>query len=297
MSDSHALGTGARHRNRLLVVFAMVVTFMVVEFVAGVLTGSLALISDAGHMATDALGIGMALAAITAASRVNPGGARTFGLYRLEILAALANAVLLFAVAGYVIFEAIQRIGEPQEIVAVPMLVVAALGLGVNLISWWLLREGAGESLNVEGAFLEVIADMVSSIGVVVAGVIVLTTGWTYADPVIAGCIGLFILPRAWKLGRKAIRVLLQSAPDDVDVESMGIKLAAIPGVVGVHDLHVWVLTSGMPVASAHLATGDGADPSPILAQARQVIDLEFGIDHATVQVEDPSSRCAELSW
>lgn len=288
----------ARYRTRLAIVFAMTVVVMVAEIVTGILTGSLALISDAGHMATDALGLGMALAAIVAASRAPVGDHRTFGLYRLEILAALANAVLLFAVAGYVIFEAAQRFAEPPDVLGGPMLVVALIGLAVNLVAWRLLHAGASESLNVEGAYLEVVADLAGSLGVVTAAAIIQLTGWTLADPLFAAAIGVFILPRAWRLARKALRVLLQAAPHDVNMAELRLALEQVDGVVDVHDLHVWTLTSGMPVASAHLMTTADADPHAVLDQAREVLQSGHHIDHATLQVEPETHEgCATVRW
>lgn len=274
--------------------------FMMVEAVAAFLTGSLALLSDAGHMATDAIGIGMALAAIVAADIARSHSHRTYGLYRAEILAALANAVLLFAVAGYVLFEAVRRLlgGETPEVLAGPMLVVAVAGLIVNLVSWRLLRVGATESLNVEGAFLEVLADLVGSIGVVTAALIIQFTGWTYVDPLVGIAIGLFILPRAWRLGAKAVRILIQAAPPDIDMDALTGRLESIPTVVDIHDLHVWTLTSDMDVASVHLMTENDADPHPVLDTARAVLRDDFGISHATLQVEPESHHgCVEVNW
>ncbi len=289
--------SGARHRRSLTIAFLLVVVFMAVEFIAGLATGSLALLSDAGHMATDALGLGMALAAITAANRSSLQGSRTYGLYRLEILAALANAVLLFGVAGYVLYEAVQRLQDPPAVLSGPMLIVAALGLAVNVVAWWLLRTGAKESLNVEGAFLEVLADLVGSLGVIAAAVIMLTTGWQYADPLMGAAIGVFILPRAWRLGWRALHVLVEAAPEGLDLQRLRGELAAIPGVTGVHDVHVWTLTSEMDVATAHLVTREGTDSHPILDEARSVLE-DHGVAHATVQVEpDTHEGCAELSW
>ena len=301
MSD-HSHGTavraGSRYKGRLFWVFGLVVVFMVVEIVGGILTNSLALLSDAGHMATDALGLGMALAAIVAADRATQNEQRTFGLYRLEILAALANAVLLFGVAGYVLYEAIRRFQEPPEVLSGPMLIVAILGLAVNLVGWWLLRQGAEESLNVEGAYLEVIADLIGSVGVIFAALIIQFTGWAYADPIFGGAIGLFILPRAWRLGRRAIRVLVQAAPEVLDLDDVRKRLTQIDGVSDVHDLHIWTLTSGMEVASVHLMTPTDADTHAILDRATSLLKDEYGIVHATLQVE-PESRqqCVETSW
>lgn len=280
----------------MAIVLAMVVGFMVVEIVAGVLTGSLALISDAGHMGTDALGLGMALAAIAAANRPKRHG-HTFGLYRLEILAALANALLLFAIAGYVLWEAAQRLATPAEVLSTPMLIVAVLGLVVNVVGWWLLREGASESINLEGALLEVLADLLGSVGVVVAAVVISLTGWSPIDPIIAAAIGLFILPRAWRLGRRAIRVLIQAAPEDVDIRAIHEDLMAITGVTDIHDLHVWTLTSDMPVASAHVGISD-ADRDRVLAGAQELLRERYGIAHATLQIESAeSSTCVEIDW
>ncbi|MGH3667469.1 MAG: cation diffusion facilitator family transporter [Acidimicrobiia bacterium] len=300
MSGSHGhpelSQAGARHQRRLLIVFVMVVVFLVAEIIAGILTGSLALISDAGHMGTDALGLGMALAAITAASKASTGNRNTFGLYRLEILAALANSVLLFAVAGYVLYEAVIRIRDPAEVLSGPMLIVALAGLVVNLIGWRLLRDGAKESLNVEGAYLEVVADLISSLGVVLAALVIQTTGWVYADPILAAAIGVFILPRAYRLGRKALMVLIQAAPENVDLDQLRMRLAGIDGVVNVHDLHVWTLTSGMPVATVHLTAPDG-DRDAIIDRARRVLRDDYLVSHATLQVEAGSEDCTELTW
>jgi cobalt-zinc-cadmium efflux system protein len=266
--------------------------------VAGLVTDSLALISDAGHMATDALGLGMALAAIHAASHARTDGSRTFGLYRLEILAALANAVLLFGVAGYVLFEAFARLGDPPHVESLPVFVVGVLGLGVNVIAFLLLRAGAAESLNVRGAYLEVVSDALGSIGVIVGAVVMGLTGWGWVDPVVAAAIGVFILPRAWRLGREAVRVLVQAAPPGVDLAGVRADLSGIPGVVDVHDLHVWTLTSDMEVASAHVMVSAGTDTHAVLDQARHVLVDRHRLHHATLQVEPDDHRgCDEVTW
>lgn len=297
VDHDHSARAGARHFRPLLIAFCLVVAFMVVEVVAGFLTGSLALLSDAGHMATDALGLGMALAAIAAANRAKVAGQHTYGLYRLEILAALANASLLFAVAVYVLVEAARRLGEPPDVLSGPMLLVAVAGLLVNLVSWRLLSVGATESINVEGAYLEVLADLIGSVGVILAALLT-RAGWAHADPIFAAAIGLFILPRAWRLGRRSLRILLQAAPEGLDIDDLNARLGNIAGVLDVHDLHVWTLTSDMDVATLHLVTGEGTDPHPVLDQARELLQDEFGIAHATLQVEpDTHSGCAELSW
>ncbi|MGH8927085.1 MAG: cation diffusion facilitator family transporter [Acidimicrobiia bacterium] len=286
----------AQHSKRLTTVLVTVLVFMVVELVTGILTGSLALISDAAHMGTDALGVGMALAAVIAVR----GGARrsrTYGSYRLEILAALANTVLLFAVAGYVLWEALRRWANPVEVATGPMLAVAVLGLAVNLFGWRTLQVDH-ESLNIVGARLELLADLLGSIGVIVAALVVRFTGWLQADPLIAIALGLFVLPRAFRLGREAIRILVQEAPPHLDVGRIKSSLESIPHVIDIHDLHVWTLTSGMEVASAHLMIENDADPHSTLDSARELLQTAFKIDHATLQVEPQSHiGCTELSW
>jgi cobalt-zinc-cadmium efflux system protein len=289
---------GARHARRLWIAFALIVGFLVVQIVVGLITGSLALLSDAGHMATDALGLGMALAAITAANRTVHARHRTFGLYRLEILAALANAVLLFLVAGYVVVEAASRLGDPPHIDSLPVFVVGVIGLCVNGVAFVLLRHGAAESLNVRGAYYEVVADTLGSIGVIVAAVVMAATGWGWVDPVVGAAIGLFILPRAWRLGGEAVRVLVQAAPAGTDLDAISTALSGIEGVNGVHDLHVWTLTSDMDVLTAHIAVNDGAASQVVLHRARTLLAEQFHLSHATLQVETADDHsCDEMTW
>jgi len=293
-----AFRAGARHVKPLVISFALIVSFSVVQVVVGLVTDSLALLSDAGHMATDALGLGMALAAIQAASNARSHPQRTFGLYRLEILAALFNAMLLFAVAGYVLFEAVRRINDAPDIASGPVLVVGVIGLVVNLAAFALLRSGAKDSLNVRGAYLEVVSDTLGSVGVIVAAIVWGITGWTWVDPVIGAVIGVFILPRAWRLGHEALNVLLQAAPARLDMTALRAELAAISGVVDVHDIHVWTLTSEMDVATAHLMVSVGTDSHAVLDQARQLLADRHGITHATLQVEpDNHHGCDEVTW
>ena len=292
------LRAGARHAGRLWWSFALIAGFLVVQVVVGLAANSLALLSDAGHMATDALGLGMALAAITAANRATQAQHRTFGLYRLEILAALANAVLLFGVAAYVLVEAVRRLDDPPEVSSVPVLVVGTIGLAVNLIAFVLLRQGATESLNVRGAYFEVVADALGSVGVIVAAAVMWATGWGWVDPVIGAGIGLFILPRAWRLGRDAVRILVQAAPEAVDLPAVTAALTGIAGVANVHDLHVWTLTSDMDVLTAHLGIAAGADAQSVLQQARTVLAERFQLQHATLQVETAGDHsCEEMTW
>ena len=295
--DHHAGATG-RHRWRLAVAFGLVAAFFVVELVAAWASGSLALLSDAGHMLTDVVGLGMALAAIGLASRGSSHRHHTFGLYRLEILAALANAVLLFGVAGYVLYEAVQRLDEPAEVAAGPVLVVAVAGLVANLVAFALLREGAQENLNLEGAYLEVVADTLGSVAVIVGAIVMALTGWTWVDPVVGVAIGLWILPRTSRLGGQALRILVLAAPPGLDLDAVADRLSGVDGVTDVHDLHVWTLTSDMEVASAHLVIGVGTDAHGVLDQARDVLREGYGIDHATLQVEpDDHEGCHEMTW
>ncbi|MFY1595621.1 cation diffusion facilitator family transporter [Micromonospora sp. WMMD737] len=288
-----------RHRGRLWAAFGLLAGLMVVEAVAAFRTGSLALLSDAGHMFTDVLGIGMALAAIAATRRAGADPQRTFGLYRLEVLAALANAALLSGVAVYVVIEAVRRFGDPPEVLAGPMLVVAVLGLLANIGAFALLRSGAKESINVHGAYLEVLGDLLGSLGVIGAALLIATTGWWWADPLVAVAIGVLILPRTWRLGRAALRILVQAAPEHLQVTAVHDRLAAVPGVAEVHDLHVWTLTSGMEVASAHLTMAPGAEVGAVLGAARAALHDDFHIEHATLQIEPGASRgaCGSLEW
>lgn len=280
-----APSAGGKFRRPLIIAFTLTATFMIVEFVVGFAVNSLALISDAAHMGTDVLGLGMALAAITLANRPATSQ-RTYGLYRLEVLAALANGILLFAVAGYVIYEAIQRFSEPPEIPGVPLLIVAGVGLVINLISFRLLMAGSKESLNLKGAYLEVLGDLLGSIGVIVAAVVLLTTGWAYADPIIGVGIGLFILPRTWKLTRQALRILLEVAPPHIEMDKLRAAVLAVDGVAEVHDLHVWTITSGIESASGHVVITPGSNYREVLDSVLAVLRDEYHIEHATIQCE-----------
>ena len=299
MGDDHAISAGGRYRRRLWFALALVASFLVVEVAAALSTGSLVLLGDAGHLLTDVVGLGMALAAIEAAARARRHPRRTFGLYRLEVLAALGNAILLIGLAGFILFESVQRFRDPPEVAGTPLVVVALAAIVVNLVVLGLLREGSKASLNLEGAFLEVLADLLSSIGVLIAAIVLLTTGWPYIDPIMAVVIGLWVLPRALRLGAKALRILLQAAPTHLPPDRVRGDLAALPGVADVHELHVWTLTSGMEVVSAHLGVTPDADPTRVLEDAQRLLVDTHGIDHATLQVEPASGSppCRELSW
>ena len=298
----HAHGAGARasarHFGRLKIAFGLTLGLAVLQGVAAWFLGSLAVASDTGHVLTDALGIGMALAAVSVANHAGHGGQRTFGLYRLEILAALANAGLLLGVAAFVLVEAVRRVGESLDLNPVGLLLAGALGLIANVCAFLVLREGAAESVNVRGAHLEVMADMLGSVGVIVAAAVIALTGWDQVDTVIGVAIAVFIVPRALRLGGQALRILVQAAPPHLDVQRIEADLVAIPHVLDVHDLHVWTLTSEMEVVSAHLTVALGADLHPVLDKARDVLRDQHHIAHATLQVEpEDHDGCAELDW
>lgn len=311
MSHGHGHGghsgsgsAAGTHRWRLQLAFGMVAMFFVVELVVGLTSRSLALISDAGHMAADVVALGAALVATRIATREDTTGRRTFGSYRAEVFASGLAVLLMLGVAVYICVEAVGRIGTEPEVASGPMLVVGTLGLIVNLISIALLRGGASESLNVKGAYLEVLADTVGSVGVIAAAILVGTTGQQWWDTVVALGIALFVAVRAVMLGREVLAVLGQHAPAGMHPDEAEQALSEISGVVEVHDLHVWTLTSGMNVATAHLVTAPvrageaSADTSEILAQAAGVMRERFGIEHATLQVEPAgSSACAQTTW
>lgn len=299
MGHSHDhTGAGMRHRGRLVTAFVLTLVFVVVQVVVALVSGSLALLSDSGHMATDAVALGMTLAAITLAARPASDPQRTFGMYRLEILVALANSVVLFGVSIYVVYEAVLRFSAPPEIHEMAVLVAGVAGFVVNGVCFLLLREGSREHLTLKSAYLDVLADMVGSFAVVVSAVVIQLTGWSIVDPIVGIGLGLWILPRAWGVARDALRILLQAAPSHTDVVAIGRDLASVPGVVDVHDLHVWTLTSEMEVASAHLMVSEGTDGHGVLDRARDVLAGSHGISHATLQVEPESHHgCDEVTW
>jgi cation diffusion facilitator family transporter len=289
-THDHGAGTAAAgRRGRLAFVLGLTVAVLVAEVVGAAVSGSLALLADAGHMATDALGIGLALGAVTLAQRP-PRGRRTFGWQRLEILAAVANGLLLLAVCGFVVVEAIRRIGDPPEIASGVMLGVAVAGLVVNLVGLTLLYSGRQASLTVRGAYLEVLGDALGSVAVIAAALVIATTGWTAADTVASVAVGVLVAPRAWQLLREALDVLLEAAPRGVDLAQVRAHIQALDGVVDVHDLHAWTITSGMPVLSAHVVVTDGVLEA---GHGGRVLDAlcaclagHFDVEHCTFQLE-----------
>ncbi|WP_067647053.1 cation diffusion facilitator family transporter [Nocardia harenae] len=296
---AHAESASAKYVVRLALALGIGLAVMLAEGAVAIATGSLALLSDAAHVFTDVLGIAMALTAILFAKRSRPTFSRTFGYYRAEVFASLTNALLLFGVAGYVLYEAISRLGEPPEVPAVPVLIVGLIGLVANIAAFLLLRSGAAESLAVRGAYLEVLADLLGSIGVLISAIVTLTTGWRYADMIVGVAIGLWVLPRTYLLAKRSLRILFQHSPEELDVAEVAAALGGLEGVADVHDLHVWTLTSGMEVASAHITTAAGYSGDDVLRAAQHVLGERFAIEHATLQVEstDSAKRCSELSW
>jgi cobalt-zinc-cadmium efflux system protein len=285
MGSEHGHIPARRNKRRLAVMLGLSVVYLIAEVAGGFLTRSLALLADAGHMLTDIAGLILALLAITFAERpASPR--RTFGYHRVEILAAAANAAVLLGISLYILYEAFERFRDPPEVASGWMLAVAMLGLVVNLVGVRLLHAGSSSSLNVKGAYLEVLSDTLASVGVIIAAVIMWTTGWYYADPLISAGIGLFILPRTWALLSDAVNVLLEGTPSDIDPEALRTAIGDVPGVADVHDLHAWSLTTGVNALTVHVVLADGSDHGHVLSSVHERVTAEFPIAHATVQVE-----------
>lgn len=288
MAHSHAPHTvTAGHRKKLIIVLVVTATVMVAQVIGAFISGSLALLADAGHMLTDATGVLIALIAITLASRPTTDS-RTWGLLRAEILAALVNALILGAVGIYVIVTAILRWNHPPDIATTPMLIAATAGFVANAISLKVLHGTHEESVNMRGAYLEVLGDLVGSIGVIMAGVIIATTGYQRADIFASLAIGLFILPRAWSLLSEVVHILLEATPKGLDLAEVREHLRSVDGVVDVHDLHAWTITSGMPALTAHVVVEDeyADDWGTVLDEVRECLADHFDLAHTTVQLE-----------
>lgn len=292
MSAGHGhadVRTGAgRHAKPLAWTLALTGSFLLIEIAAGIWTHSLALLADAGHMFTDVAGLAMALTAIRFAAKPATAS-KTYGYYRVEILAALANALALLFISLYILYEAYRRFLAPPDVLAGPMLAVAVVGLLVNAVGVWLLRGGSAESLNVKGAYFEVLSDALGSVGVIVGALVVLLTGWQLADPVIAAGIGLFILPRTWGLLTQAVNILLEAAPAHLDVEAIERAMREVSGVTEVHDLHIWTLTSGRYAMSGHARVSQGSDVARVLRDLERLLHERFDVHHTTIQVEPTS--------
>ncbi len=289
----HVRPTRRESRRRLGLVLALTLGLFAFEAAAGYLTHSLALLADAAHLLGDAAAIGLAFVALTVSGRpATPQ--RTYGFHRVEILAALANGVLLVLLSGLILYEAWKRFQSPAPIHPVPMLAAALIGFAVNVASLRLLKPGAAYSLNLRAAYLEVLSDALTSLGVVVAAAVILATGWLGADAVVSAAIGLFLLPRTYLLLRDSVDVLLESTPAEVDLSRLRGALAEIPGVLDVHDLHVWSLTSGLHAMSAHIVRVEGTEPDDLLRRVREIVLSNFEIHHVTLQVE--SAGCEDAA-
>lgn len=287
------LKAGRPHKRRLWIAMLLAASYLVAEVIGGLWTHSLALLADAGHMVTDVGGLALALTAIWFSEKpATPE--RTYGYYRGEILAALANGVVLIVISIYILFEAYRRFQQPPEVAGGTMLVVAGIGLIVNIVGFFVLRGGAQSSLNVKGAYFEVLSDMLASLGVIIAALVIWRTGWRYADPLVSAAIGLFILPRTWNLISEAIGVLLEGTPATISLSDVRNTLAGLPGVLDVHDLHVWTLTSDVYALSAHCVVIDRRFNEPLLARAREMMRENFNVSHVTLQVESKPCGDAE---
>jgi cobalt-zinc-cadmium efflux system protein len=267
----------------MLIASAVLLTFFIVELTTALMINSIALLADAGHMLTDLVAMFMGLGAVLLARHGPASAARTYGWHRAEVFTAVANAVLLLGVAAFILYEAFERLGDAPDVPGVPMIVVALAGLLANLVVVFLLRSQSEESLAVKGAYMEVVADTVGSIGVLIAGIVTVTTHWPYADVVVAVLVALWVLPRAVALARAALRILSESSPSHIDVNELRTALADVNGVTGVHDLHVWTLVPGKDMATAHVTCS--GDSTRVLEDTRAVLAAR-GLEHATVQVE-----------
>jgi cobalt-zinc-cadmium efflux system protein len=281
-------------RRAIAVVLALTATFTVVEVVGGLLTGSLALLADAGHMLSDNLSLGLALFAAWLAGRpATPE--RSFGYQRAEILAALFNGVTLVAISIWIFIEAYSRLREPPEVLGNWMLAVAALGLLVNIVGALILSRSGGEDLNVQGALRHVIADALGSVGAIVAALVIILTGWRYADPLVSVAIGLLILASSWSLLRDSTNILLEATPRSIDAEEVGRRMAGAEGVVEVHDLHIWTITSGFPALSAHVLVSQREDCHARRRDLEKLLEHEYGISHTTLQVDHVGDHEGEV--
>lgn len=284
-SHHHGSGHGAAHRRRLGWALCLSATYMVAEFVGGWITNSLALLADAGHMLSDVAGLGLSFFAVWIASRPSPSN-RTFGYYRAEILAALVNGATLIAIAGSIFWEAVHRFTAPQEVEAPLMMGIAFGGLLINLASLSILHSGRDENLNLKGAWLHVMMDALGSVGALFAGGAIWLFGWTWADPAASIIIGILVIYSSWRLLAEAVSVLMENAPRGIDVDEVFAALRGTPGVVEVHDLHVWTITSGLESLSSHVVSDESRKHSELLADLRGTLHERFGIDHITIQIE-----------
>jgi cobalt-zinc-cadmium efflux system protein len=290
---SHRHSAAGKDRRRLVAVFGLSSGVLVIEIAGGLASNSLALLADAAHVFSDLGGLALALGAIWIAA-LPAGDGRTFGLYRVEILAAGANATVLLGLACFVLFQAWQRFSQPPEVKSGLMLIVAIAALVANAISLYLLRDAQEHSLNMRGAYLEVLGDMLGAVAVIVASVVIALTGFRAADAIASALIGLLILPRTWSLLRDATNILLEATPKGIDLKQVRAHICATPGVIEVHDLHAWTITSGLNVVSAHVVIRRDADGSDVLDGLCRCLSGDFDVDHSTFQLEREDRRRLE---
>lgn len=301
MSEEHSHSHGdsselrKKSKSALVMVLVLTTTYMLVEVIAGIFTGSLALIADAGHMLGDVAALVLALIAVWFAGKT-PSAQKTYGYYRTEILAALLNGVVLVGLSLYILYEAYKRFTHPPEILSGPMLAVAIGGLVINLLAVKLLSSSSENSLNAKAAYLEVLGDLLGSVAVIIASLVIMFTGWTVADPIVSGLIGLMILPRTWTLIGECIHILMEGTPAHVDIQKLVERIMSVKGVVNVHDLHVWTITSGRDAISAHIRIDENAQPEEILRQSSAIAQSEFNLPHSTLQIEQKDCHSEEFS-
>ncbi len=300
MSDDHSHSHGdfselrKKSKSAMVMVLVLTTTYMVIEVVAGIYTGSLALIADAGHMLGDVAALVLALIAVWFAGRT-PSEQKTYGYYRTEILAALLNGVVLVGLSLYILYEAFERFTHPPDILSGPMLGVAVGGLVVNLIAIKLLSGSSENSLNAKAAYLEVLGDLLGSVAVIIASLVIMFTGWKVADPIVSSLIGLMILPRTWTMIRECIHILMEGTPEHVDMKKLTERLMSVKGVINVHDLHVWTITSGRDAMSAHIRIDENAIPNVVLNEISMIAQSEFNLRHSTLQIEQ--QECNSEEW
>lgn len=287
MSTETTTSAGNKHNKSLKIVFSITLVYFIVEVIVGFMSNSLALLSDAAHMLTDVAGQVLALFAIWMASKPR-NSKKTYGYLRTEIFSALINAIVLIFISGYILYEAWQRFQDPPKVAGFSMLIVASIGLIINLISMKILKSGSEESINIKGAFLEVVADMLSSIAVIIAGIIILSTGWLLIDPIISALIGLFILPRTFGLLKESVDILLEGVPKDVNYDAVEKYISKNPGVDSIHDLHIWSLTSGVNALSGHIIMKPETtitEMNDIIFEIKKGLNSSYKISHTTLEV------------
>ena len=287
MSTETTTSAGNKYNKSLKIVFSITLVYFIVEVIVGFMSNSLALLSDAAHMLTDVAGQVLALFAIWMASKLR-NSKKTYGYLRTEIFSALINAIVLIFISGYILYEAWQRFQDPPKVAGFSMLIVASIGLIINLISMKILKSGSEESINIKGAFLEVVADMLSSIAVIIAGIIILSTGWLLIDPIISALIGLFILPRTFGLLKESVDILLEGVPKDVNYDAVEKYISKNPGVDSIHDLHIWSLTSGVNALSGHIIMKPETtitEMNDIIFKIKKELNSSYKISHTTLEV------------